>query len=155
MEIKGVNRIFVDTNILVFATNEISPWHNLARRELNSLRESGVELVISPQIVREYFAVVTRTQECRRPDVLNAVSQNIRMLQREFTIVEENSKVLTCLFELVRDVPTAGKRIHDANIVATMIAHDIHHLLTHNLTDFEQFTAQISLVPLTESNIGI
>lgn len=32
-----------------------------------------------------------------------------------------------------------GKQVHDANIVATMLAYDIPCLLTHNTRDFERF----------------
>ena len=45
-------------------------------------------------------------------------------------------------------VPTAGKQVHDANIVATMLAHGIPRLLTHNVTDFTRFAAIIAVEPL-------
>ena len=32
-----------------------------------------------------------------------------------------------------------GKKIHDANIVATMLAYGIPAILTHNTNDFERF----------------
>jgi hypothetical protein len=36
----------------------------------------------------------------------------------------------------------------DANIVATMVANNISHLLTHNVADFTRFAPYITVVPL-------
>jgi hypothetical protein len=44
----------------------------------------------------------------------------------------------------------SGKQIHDANIVATMIAYRIEYLLTHNVVDFERFTSLIHILPLDQ-----
>lgn len=39
-----------------------------------------------------------------------------------------------------------GKQVHDANIVATMLAHGERRLLTFNIRDFRRFSAHIELV---------
>jgi hypothetical protein len=49
---------------------------------------------------------------------------------------------------LLGTVACAGKQIHDANIIATMLAHGIPKLLTHNVADFSRFTAHIKVLPL-------
>jgi hypothetical protein len=44
----------------------------------------------------------------------------------------------------ILDASSAGSRqVHDADIVPTMIAHDIRKLLTHNVGDFQRCTAWI------------
>jgi predicted nucleic acid-binding protein len=55
-----VSRLFVDTNILVFATDADSPWESAAATELEQWRKQGTELCISVQVLREYLAVTTR-----------------------------------------------------------------------------------------------
>jgi predicted nucleic acid-binding protein len=40
------------------------------------------------------------------------------------------------------------RKIHDANIVATMLVNDVHELLTHNVSDFKRFSADIEVIPL-------
>jgi predicted nucleic acid-binding protein len=52
---------FVDTNILIYATNAQSPWHQHATAALNNARQQGVNFVISPQILREYLVTATRS----------------------------------------------------------------------------------------------
>lgn len=39
--------------------------------------------------------------------------------------------------------------VHDANIVATMLAHDIGAILTHNAADYNRFAGLISVLSLT------
>ncbi len=39
-------------------------------------------------------------------------------------------------------------QVHDANIVATMLAQGIQKLLTHNVADCKRFAAHITVMPL-------
>ncbi len=48
----------------------------------------------------------------------------------------------------VEQIPIGGRQIHDANIVATMLAHGIPRLLTNNPGDFQRFAAHITVIPL-------
>ena len=52
------------------------------------------------------------------------------------------------LLHLLNTIACAGKQIHDANIVATMLTHGIQKLLTHNVADFSRFASQIIVIPL-------
>ena len=54
--------------------------------------------------------------------------------------------VTDLLLDLCRSVPGGGKRIHDANIVATMLAYGERRLLTLNATDFRRYEDRIDLV---------
>jgi hypothetical protein len=49
---------------------------------------------------------------------------------------------------LINSVSVGGKQIHDANIVATMLAHGLRRLLTHNVKDFQRDSAWIDILPL-------
>ena len=53
---------------------------------------------------------------------------------------------MNVLFSLCRGVRVAGRQIHDANIVATMLAHGERRLLTFNQRDFRRYGARIDLV---------
>lgn len=55
------------------------------------------------------------------------------------------------LLNLLREFPVGGKQIHDANIVATMLVHDIDTLVTQNIEDFKRFSGKIGLIPLVSS----
>jgi predicted nucleic acid-binding protein len=51
--------------------------------------------------------------------------------------------------ELLRAHPVTGKRIHDANLVATAVAHGLPKIATLNPRDFEAFDDAVSLVDPT------
>ena len=60
-----VRRIFVDTNVLVFAAVPRSEAHHAARATLARLDREGAELWVSRQVIREYLAVMTRQEGFR------------------------------------------------------------------------------------------
>ena len=72
----------------------------------------------------------------------------VRYFQTHFRVAEDGPDVTQRLLALVEQIPMDGKQIHDATIVATMQAHGINHLLTHNTADFARFTHLITVVPL-------
>jgi len=51
---------------------------------------------------------------------------------------------------LLQQFPTAGRQVHDANIVATMLTAGIDRLLTHNVKDFDRFSTLITVIPLED-----
>ncbi|GAB4418750.1 MAG: type II toxin-antitoxin system VapC family toxin [Anaerolineae bacterium] len=147
MTLTGVKKLFVDTNVLIFATNSASPWHLPASNVLQEARRLGVELVISPQIIREYLVAATRPGSSTVLP-LAAVLTNVRIFQTDFHLVEDNALVSAKLIDLVSRVTVGGKQIHDANVVAPMQIHNISHLLTHNVADFTRFAHLITVLPL-------
>jgi predicted nucleic acid-binding protein len=50
-----------------------------------------------------------------------------------------DEKVSERLLALLDDVGCAGKQVHDANIVATMLVHGVDTLVTINTDDFARF----------------
>ena len=64
-----------------------------------------------------------------------------------FDVVEDSPAVTDKLLELLTRFPTAGRQVHDANIVATMVVHDLKRLLTFNTSDFHRFSSLIDLEP--------
>ena len=64
------------------------------------------------------------------------------------TTDDDSPLVLDILVDLVRSIVVAGRQIHDANIVATMRAHGVRRLLTHNTDDFVRYNHLITVVPL-------
>ena len=65
-----------------------------------------------------------------------------------FTILEDGPAVTEQLVALCREIPVGGRQIHDANIVATMLAHDERQILTLNAAHFQRYRNQIELAPV-------
>ena len=143
--------MFFDTNVLVRARFEAAPDHRLARRCMREAGESGEALRISRQVVREYLATVTRPQSWSPPVDMRAALGHATALEAHFEILEDGPAVADVLKQLCAEVSVAGKQVHDANIVATMLAHGEHRLLTFNRADFRCYGDRIALVEVDET----
>ena len=138
--------MFVDTNVLVNARFIEAPDHEAARASLERAIEKPEALRISRQILREYLAVVTRPQAwpvaISRDDALD----DLNRFAAAFEVLEDGPVVTDRLIALCRQTPVGGKQIHDANIVATMLAYGERRLLTFNTADFRRYADRIELV---------
>ena len=137
--------MFVDTNVLVNARIREAPHHEIAREGLERGLRGPEPLRISRQIMREYLAVVTRPQVWPVPLTRREALDDIGRLDRTFDLLEDGPRVTDALLALCRDVEVGGKQVHDANIVATMLAHGERRLLTFNAADFRRYGDRIEL----------
>ena len=140
--------MFVDTNILVAARFVTAPAHVTICRCLDRIGNSGEPLHISRQIVREYLVTVTRPQSWSAALTIDDALEDASRLISSFTVLEDGPNVMATLAALCREVPVAGKQIHDANIAATMLAHGERLLLTLNVKDFRRYGERIEMVDL-------
>lgn len=65
-------------------------------------------------------------------------------------MLDDGPAVTARLLQTIEQNSVGGKQIHDANIVATMLVHEIPALLTHNTSDFKRFQEIITVMPLVE-----
>ncbi len=136
--------MFFDTNVLVRAHFEAAPDHRLARLRMSEAGKRRETLRVSRQVLREYLATVTRPQAWS-PPVDEALGHAAR-LEARFDILEDGPAVTDALATLCREVPVAGKQVHDANIVATMLVHGEWRLLTFDARGFRRYEGRIELV---------
>ena len=132
--------VFVDTNVLLSATDESRAHHREAFRLIAESGARGVHLAASGQILREYLVVATRPAEVNGLGlaVADAIA-NLRQFRRCLHTNDETEAVASRLRDLGLRHGLRGKRFHDANIVATMAAHGIRTLVTENEDDFKTF----------------
>ena len=138
--------MFIDTNILVNARILEAPQHGVARTTLERAFSGPESLRISRQIIREYLAVVTRPQSWPVPITREEALEDAIRLLEIYEILEDGPVVTDLLLDLCRSVQVGGKQIHDANIVATMLAYGERRLLTFNAADFRRYEDRIELV---------
>lgn len=69
-------------------------------------------------------------------------------LEREYVVADEDADVTRHWKQLIQTYEVKGKTIHDANIVATMLAFGVNKLLTQNVADFRRYEPQITILPL-------
>jgi len=141
------DRAVLDTNVLLAATDEARQEHAVAA--INLWPASGLVLYTSGQIMRENLAVATRPVDqnglgMARPDAV----ANVRALRARLNLLAEDIKVSDRLLELLETIECAGKQIHDANVVATMLVHGIDTVVTMNVDDFARFGDHVQVADL-------
>ena len=146
MEKTEDKRVFVDTNVLLAATDTDREHHPDAATFLSAAFDGTWRAFASAQIFREYLVVATRPTE-KNGLGLSPVSatQNVRAFQQLIQILPEERDSHERLIALVRQHGLKGKRIHDANLVAVMEIHGLRQLKTYNPQDFRPF-GQITLI---------
>lgn len=141
------NRCFVDTNVLLAATDKDRASHAAAIAFLEDGLCGQRRLFANGQVFREYLVVATRPTDVNGLGLTSELAlANIRQFQQCIQVLEETSEVAEWLFTLIRRHDLSGKRIHDANIAATMRAHGLTHLGTDNPDDFGAFEG-IQIIP--------
>ncbi len=138
--------MFIDTNVLVYARFVAAPWHERARQSLERAGAGDGVPRISRQVVREYLMAATRPQSWSAPLPMAEAVLDVERFHESLEILDEGPQVTAWLLTLCREVPVSGKQVHDANIVATMLAHGERRLLTFNATDFRRYGPRVELV---------
>lgn len=138
--------MFIDTNVLVMSRFIEAPNHEKARDSLDKAFQGPEPLRISRQVIREYLVVVTRPQTWSAPMTRDEALDDVARLMDNFEILEDGPVVTDFLITLCREIPVGGRQIHDANIIATMLAYGERRLLTFNTMDFLRYGDRIELV---------
>jgi hypothetical protein len=131
----------VDTNILVYAANADSPFHELSRRRLEEWRRSTAAWYLTWGICYEFLRVVTHRRVLRAPwtgaaawRFLEAVlvSPGLGLL----VPTERHAAVAAGVIE--ESSPVAGNLWHDAMTAILMREHGIGTIYTRD-ADFRRF----------------
>lgn len=128
----------MDTNILVYISNQSSPFHSKALNAFVEIR-NHYELWISRQVLREFAVVVSRPDFAEHPADSVSLISALTKWGEIFQVADETDAVTQNLIQLISGYNIKGKRIHDAIIVATMMTNKIARILTMNAADFKSF----------------
>lgn len=138
--------VFFDTNVLIQLHVAAAPKHIEITESARLLLAQNYEVWISRQVLREYAAVLTRSQPYTPPLAPADVAVQLRLFEANYRIADETAPVTAALCALLETVPFGGKQVHDANITATMQAYGISHLFTLNAADFARFSHLITII---------
>jgi predicted nucleic acid-binding protein len=139
--------LFIDTNVWVAKIIEDHTFHGRAETELIRRGENGDVFCVSSQIIRELISVCTLGRNLSRPLKWEEIQQQLDAMLAQTVFLSESELSTRKLIELGSRYTVIGKQIHDANIVATMLAHGVTRLVTFNPDDFKRFTEIEFIVP--------
>lgn len=132
--------IAVDSNLLVYAHREDSPWHEAAYERLAGLAEGRQTWAIPWPCLHEFLAIVTHPRIYDPPTPLErAVGQVDAWLESpNLVLLAESEEHWAQLNALLRAGRIAGPKVHDARVAAICLQHGATELWTID-RDFSRF----------------
>ena len=143
--------IAVDTNILVYAHREDSPWYEAASARMVELAEGRAPWAIAWPCLSEFFAVVTHPRIYQPPTPTKRALAQIDAWLESPTLVllSEAPDHWPVLRELVEEAKLTGPRVHDARVVALCLQHGVSRLWSAD-RDFGRFPGLETVNPLID-----
>jgi uncharacterized protein len=134
--------IAVDTNILVYAHREDSPWHEPALETMARLAEGPAAWAIPWPCLHEFLAITTHPRIYRPPTPLaTACAQVDAWLESpSLVLLAESDGYWQSLRMCITAGRVSGPQVHDARVAALCLAHGVRELWTHD-RDFGRFPA--------------
>ncbi len=141
MKIEPGQRVALDTNILLDATDESRPLHSEARGIFQELPRQGAGLFVGTQVLREYLVVATRPPGNNGLGlaVEDAVG-NVREFRKYASLIPETVEAHELLNRWALQFRVIGKKLHDLQLLATVHQAGVGILVTSNSDDFPSDT---------------
>ena len=141
--------IAVDTNILVFAHREDSPWHEAAHRRLAELAEGRAAWAIPWPCLHEFLAIVTHPRIYSPPSPMERAMTQVEAWLKApgLVLLGETGNYWQELCALLTSGRVSGPQVHDARIAALCRLHGVQELWTSD-RDFGRFPGLKSTNPL-------
>jgi toxin-antitoxin system PIN domain toxin len=141
--------IGVDTNLLVYAHREDSPWHAAAYARVAELAEGRAPWAIPWPCVHEFLAIVTHPRIYAPPSPLAiALGQIDAWLESpSLALLAEGDGYWPEAKALLSDGRIAGPGVHDARVAALCRLHGVRELWTAD-RDFGRFPGLACRNPL-------
>lgn len=132
--------IAVDTNILVHAHREDSPWHRIADERLRELANSRASWAIAWPTIHEFLAIVTHPRIFAPPSPLAiALDQVDAWLESpSLVLLAESPGYWPALRTSLKAGRVVGPQVHDARIAVLCSTHGVRELWTAD-RDFSRF----------------
>ncbi len=136
------NSILVDTNVLIYAVDADSRFHEQA---VKFLSDPTLKLFTTSKNISEFLVVLTRNEEIKLPaaeclEILNNILLDI-------VVLYPNPMTMKVFQDLIRKHNPRGLWIHDVEIASIGIAHGISVIATNNTADFKRI-AELEIVEI-------
>ena len=131
----------LDTNVLVYAHYQDSEHYSVSSLLLNRAQDGQVALCITPQILTEFYAVVTNSRRVDKPykpdEALDAIERVLAM--PGMTLLLPPVDTIGRWMDLLRQHPVVGSTVFDVQLVATMLGNGVRRIYTFDSSHFAQF----------------
>jgi predicted nucleic acid-binding protein len=128
----------IDTNLLVRLAVPEDPLNPASRHAVDTLDEAG--LFACSQNFVEFWNVATRPAKNNGLGLSIAVADKVmRRFELAFSRIPEPDEMYHHWRDLIVRFGISGSKVHDARLVAIMLANGISQILTFNVSDFRRY----------------
>lgn len=131
----------MDTNVLLGAAHRADDRYSIVQEAVHKLWANDHELRTTSQNFAEFWNVSTRPTDRngfgRTPVETDDL---LKDLEEFFSLLPDSPEVYPIWRRLVVNYDVSGVQVHDARLAASMVAHNVTHILTFNITDFQRYT---------------
>ena len=133
--------LFLDTNVLVYAVDERSPFNPKATRFIERINAGDFRVCLSPQVMGELYSTITNPRKSTKPCSPGEAVRIVRGFWEADNIqkVYPNEATLDLTLDLVQRYRIKAMNFFDAQIVATMLENGVRTIYTVNGEDFSKF----------------
>jgi toxin-antitoxin system PIN domain toxin len=146
--------IAVDTNLLVYAHREESPFHVAAKSSLERLADSGLTWGLPWPCVHEFLAVVTNPRLFKTPIPVALALQKMEYFKNCFTLhfLGETESYWLRFKQILIESKMVGPQVHDARIAAICLENGVRTLWTAD-RDFSRIAGLKLVNPLIKKDV--
>ena len=131
----------VDTNVLFRFSRHDDLRYQIVQDTVHKLEAEAHQLRTTSQNFAEFWNVATRpANQNGFGHTIFETEQLLLGLEKFFRLLPDSPDVYPEWKRLVVKYDVSGVQVHDARLVAAMIAHNVKHILTFNVTDFQRYT---------------
>ena len=144
--------IAVDTNILVYAHREDSPFHAAALARVTELAQGAATWGIPWPCVHEFLAIVTHPRIYDPPTPLKRALEQVDAWVESptLTLLTDSDSHWPKLRGLLTDGRVSGAQVHDARVAALCLQHGVRELWSAD-RDFSRFAGVTVVNPLVQA----
>ena len=131
----------IDANLLLYAFNNASPWHNESRAWLASI-QGDEDVAISELILAEFYGLLRNPAVLKHPlsaseavEIVQTYRSHPRWRLIGFPI--ESRPLHDALWQKARAKDFAFRKLYDARSALTMTSQGVTEFATVNVKDFE------------------
>jgi predicted nucleic acid-binding protein len=143
-------RIFLDTNILVYAHDSSSQYHTDSANLLTMVFENLLKGVIAEQNLIELYRILTNPLAMRGRSL--SASQAKQLIQstyltENFELVYPTKETIQKTLELAVQKNIISAKIFDLRLAAVALSTPINYFVTYNIRDFMEIDDLTVLLP--------
>ena len=139
----------LDTNIIVYAADTSSPFHQNSKNIRDNALLGNLEICICPQVLMEFFAILTDSKRVKNPRAPEEVIAEMEkyLSSKNISMIYPKRDTLPKTIELLGKYNLKRQIVFDAQLVATMLSNNVTRIYTYNQDDFLKFEEVEVLTP--------